>query len=168
MVWLQAQIYEYELPHIEVGQAVAVSLLSDPTLEIEGKISFIEPIVQKQTRTINVRVEIPNRDERLKPGMYADLKIEHQMGEGLLIPDSAVVRTGERGIAFRALSGGRFKPVEVTLGGRFGQRLEVLSGLQAGEKILTSAVFLIDSESQMRASAPAPDIITTSRPGFPA
>jgi Cu(I)/Ag(I) efflux system membrane fusion protein len=153
VVWLQAQIYEYELPHIEVGQAVSVSLLSDPTLEFEGKISFIEPIVQQQTRTINVRVEIPNRDQRLKPGMYADLKIEHQMGEGLLIPDSAVVRTGERGIAFRALDGGRFEPVEVTLGGRFGQQLEVLSGLQAGEKILTSAVFLVDSESQMRASS---------------
>lgn len=153
VVWLQAQIYEYELPHVEIGQAVAVSLLSDETAEFQGKISFIEPIVQKKTRTINVRVEIPNRDERLKPGMYADLKIEHQMGQGLLIPDSAVVRTGERGIAFRALAGGRFEPVEVSLGGRFGQRLEVLSGLKAGEKILTSAVFLIDSESQMRASA---------------
>lgn len=153
VVWLQAKIYEYELPHVELGQPVTVTLLSDSTAEFQGKVSFVEPIVQEKTRTIKVRVEIPNEDERLKPGMYADLKIDHDMGEGLLIPDTAVLQTGERGVAFRAREGGWFEPVEVTLGGRFGQRLEVLSGLTEGEKILTSAVYLIDSESQMRASA---------------
>jgi membrane fusion protein, copper/silver efflux system len=153
VVWLQAKIYEYELPHIQLGQPVIVTLLSDSTTAFQGKVSFIEPIVQEKTRTIKVRVEIANEDQRLKPGMYADLKIDHDMGEGLLVPDSAVVRTGERGIAFRALEGGWFEPVEVTLGGRFGQRIEVLSGLSEGEQILTSATFLIDSESQMRASS---------------
>ncbi|HEV3344548.1 MAG TPA: efflux RND transporter periplasmic adaptor subunit [Pirellulales bacterium] len=153
VVWLQAKIYEYELPHIELGQPVTATLLSDATAEFEGKVSFVEPIVQEKTRTIKVRVEIPNDDDRLKPGMYADLKIDHDMGEGLLVPDSAVVRTGERGVAFRALDGGWFEPVEVTIGGRFGQRIEVLSGLAESEKILISAVFLIDSESQMRASS---------------
>lgn len=153
VVWLQAKIYEYELPHIEVGRTATVTLLADSTDEFQGKVSFVEPIVQEKTRTIKVRVEIANDDQRLKPGMYADLKIDHDMGEGLLVPDSAVVRTGERGIAFRALEGGWFEPVEVTLGGRFGQRIEVLSGLSEGEKILTSATFLIDSESQMRASS---------------
>ena len=153
VVWLQAKIYEYELPHIELGQSVIATLLSDSTAEFRGKVSFVEPIVQEKTRTIKVRVEIANEDQRLKPGMYADLRIDHDMGEGLLVPDSAVVRTGERGIAFRALDGGWFEPVEVTLGGRFGQRIEVLSGLSEGEKILTSATFLIDSESQMRASS---------------
>ncbi|HVA49674.1 MAG TPA: efflux RND transporter periplasmic adaptor subunit [Pirellulales bacterium] len=153
VVWLQAKIYEYELPHIELGQPVTVTLLSDSTTTFQGKVSFVEPIVQEKTRTIKVRVEIPNEDERLKPGMYADLKIDHDMGRGLLIPDTAVLQTGERGVAFRALEGGWFEPVEVTLGGRFGQRLEVRSGLSEGEKILTSAVYLIDSESQMRASS---------------
>ena len=153
VVWLQAKIYEYELPHIELGQPVTVTLLSDATAEFEGKVSFVEPIVQEKTRTVKVRIEIQNHDERLKPGMYADLKIDHDMGQGLLIPDSAVVRTGEHGIAFRALKDGWFEPVEVTIGGRFGKRIEVLSGLTEGEKILTSAVFLIDSESQMRASS---------------
>ncbi|HUY88237.1 MAG TPA: efflux RND transporter periplasmic adaptor subunit [Pirellulales bacterium] len=153
VVWLQAKIYEYELPHIELGQAVTVTLLSDATAQFQGKVSFVEPIVQEKTRTIKVRVEIANDDGRLKPGMYADLKIDHDMGEGLLVPDSAVMRTGERGIAFRAIKGGWFEPVEVAIGGRFGQRIEILSGLAEGEKILTSAVFLIDSESQMRASS---------------
>lgn len=153
VVWLQAKIYEYELPHIELKQPAAVTLLSDPAAKFYGKITFVEPIVQELTRTVKVRVEIPNPDERLTPGMYANLEIEHDMGQGLLIPDSAVVRTGERGVAFRALEGGWFEPVEVTIGGRFGQRLEILKGLKEGEKILTSAVFLVDSESQMRASS---------------
>lgn len=153
VLWLQAKIYEYELPHIQVGQTAVVSLLADPTSQFEGKIAFVEPIVQELTRTVKVRVEIPNPDDLLKPGMYADLKIEHDMGEGLLVPDSAVLRTGERAIAFRALEGGRFEPVAVALGGRFGDRLEIRSGLAEGDHVLVSGNFLIDSESQLKASA---------------
>ncbi len=153
VLWLQAKIYEYELPHFEVGQSVAVSLLSAPASELEGKVAFIEPVVQEKTRTKKVRVEIANPNDLLKPGMYANLKIEHDMGDGLLVPDSAVLRTGERAIAFRALEGGRFEPVAVTLGGRFGDRLEVHSGLAEGDAVLTSGNFLIDSESQLKATA---------------
>ena len=84
--------------------------------------------------------------------MYADLKIEHDMGEGLLVPESAVLRTGERAICFRSLPEGRFEPVEVKLGGRFGDRFEVLSGLDEGDDIVVSAGFLIDSESRLKAT----------------
>jgi membrane fusion protein, copper/silver efflux system len=152
VVWLQAKIYEFELPHIEIGQPVIVTIASQPNDPFPGKVTFVEPVVQEATRTVKVRVEIDNQQERLKPGMYADLMIEHDMGEGLLIPESAVLRTGERAICFRSLPEGRFEPVEVKLGGRFGDNYEILSGLQDGEKIVVSAGFLIDSESRLKAT----------------
>lgn len=153
VVWLQAKIYEYELPHIELNQPVIVTLLSQPGAEFKGKVAFVEPVVQEMTRTVKVRVEIDNSKDLLKPGMYADLKIEHDMGEGLLIPESAVLRTGERAIAFRTLPDGRFEPVELKLGSRFEDRLEIMGGLEAGDEVVTSAGFLIDSESRLKATA---------------
>jgi Cu(I)/Ag(I) efflux system membrane fusion protein len=153
VVWLQAKLYEYEIPHIEVDQQVAVTLLAEPDKTFQGKVSFVEPVVQEMTRTVKVRVEVKNPNDVLKPGMYADLKIEHDMGQGLLIPQSAVLRTGERDLAFRALPEGRFEPVEVKLGSRFGERFEVLGGLSEGDEIVTSAGFLIDSESRLKSTA---------------
>jgi Cu(I)/Ag(I) efflux system membrane fusion protein len=152
IVWVQAKIYEFELPHVEIGQPVEVTVQSEPNRPFPGKITFVEPVVQEATRTVRVRVEIENPQELLKPGMYADLQIEHDMGEGLLIPESAVLRTGERAICFRSLPGGRFDPVEVKLGGRFGDRFEIVSGLSDGDKIVVSAGFLIDSESRLKAT----------------
>jgi Cu(I)/Ag(I) efflux system membrane fusion protein len=151
-VWLQARVYEYELPHIEIGQPAHVTLLSEPDKMIHGKISFIEPVLQEMTRTVKVRVPIDNPKDIYKPGMYADLKIDHDMGTGLLVPQSALLRTGERDIAFRVLGEGRFGPVEVKLGSRFGERYEVLSGLSEGDEVVTSATFLIDAESRLKAA----------------
>jgi len=119
---------------------------------LQGKVTFVEPIVQEATRTVRVRVEIDNSQDVLKPGMYADIEIQHEMGEGLLVPESAVLRTGERAICFRVLPDERFEPVEVELGARFGDRFEVRSGLNKGDKIVTSAGFLIDSESRLKAT----------------
>jgi Cu(I)/Ag(I) efflux system membrane fusion protein len=155
VLWLQAKIYEYELPHIEIGQPVQVSIVSQPGVKIAGKVSFIEPVVQQVTRTIKVRVVIDNPKDEYKPGMYSDLVIEHDMGHGLLVPESAVLRTGERDLAFRVLPESRFEPVEVTLGGRFEGRYQVLAGLNAGDKIVTSAGFLIDAESRLRSATSA-------------
>jgi Cu(I)/Ag(I) efflux system membrane fusion protein len=152
-VWLQAKIYEFELPHVEPGQAATVTLVAEPDRQFPGRVSFIEPVVQELTRTVKVRVEIDNRQDLLKPGMYADLTIEHDMGTGLLIPDAAVLRTGERDLAFRALPEGRFEPVEVKLGARFGERWEILGGLDEGDEIVISAGFLIDSESRLKSTA---------------
>jgi Cu(I)/Ag(I) efflux system membrane fusion protein len=149
-VWVQVKVYEYELPHVHLNQSVRVALLSDPETWIDGRISFIEPWVQEVSRTAKVRVAVPNPRLRLKPGMYANVRIEHDMGEGLLVPEDAVLRTGERDLAFRALPGGRFEPVAVTLGPRFGDRFQVVAGLTEGEEIVTSAVFLIDSESRLK------------------
>jgi Cu(I)/Ag(I) efflux system membrane fusion protein len=152
VVWVQAKVYEYELPHVHVNQPARVALLSEPETWIDGRISFIEPWVQEASRTVKVRVAIPNPRLRLKPGMYANVRIEHDMGEGLLVPEDAVLRTGERDLAFRALPGGRFEPVAVTLGPRFGDQFQVVAGLAEGEEIVTSAVFLIDSESRLKSA----------------
>jgi Cu(I)/Ag(I) efflux system membrane fusion protein len=155
IVWLQAKLYEYEIPHIEVDQPVTVTLLSEPDAEFHGRVSFVEPVVQEMTRTVKVRVEVKNPNDSLKPGMYADLKIEHDMGKGLLIPEAAVLRTGERDLAFRVRPEGRFEPVEVKLGSRFGERFEVREGLKEGDEIVTSAGFLIDSESRLKSTSAA-------------
>jgi Cu(I)/Ag(I) efflux system membrane fusion protein len=151
-VWVQVKVYEYELPHVHLNQPVRVALLSDPETWIAGRISFIEPWVQEVSRTAKVRVAVPNTRLRLKPGMYANVRIEHDMGEGLLVPEDAVMRTGERDLAFRALAGGRLEPVSITLGPRFGDRFQVVAGLTEGEEIVTSAVFLIDSESRLKSA----------------
>jgi Cu(I)/Ag(I) efflux system membrane fusion protein len=152
VVWLQARVYEYELPHIEIGQPVSITLVSQPETEIKGKVSFIEPVLQETTRTVKVRVVIDNPKDQYKPGMYADLRIDHDMGHGLLAPESALLRTGMRTLAFRVLPGSRFEPVEVKIGAPFGDRFEVLSGLSAGDTVVTSAVFLIDAESRLKSA----------------
>jgi Cu(I)/Ag(I) efflux system membrane fusion protein len=156
VVWLQAKIYEYELPHIEIGQPVKVVLASRAEKEIKGKVSFVEPVLQETTRTVKVRVTMDNPNDELKPGMYADIIIDHDMGEGLLVPESALLRTGVRNLAFRVLPGNRFEPVEVTLGPyQFNERFQVLAGLSEGDEIVTSAGFLIDAESRLKSATAA-------------
>ena len=150
-VWVQAKVYEYELPHIELGKPAAVTVAALPGRQFPGKVVFVQPTVEEATRTIQVRVELPNPDGWLKPGMFADIVITHPMGEGLLVPTSAVIRTGERDIAFRVESKNRFVPVEVEIGEvKFGDRFQVLKGLQEGDRVVTSANFLIDSESRLQ------------------
>jgi Cu(I)/Ag(I) efflux system membrane fusion protein len=150
-VWVQAQVYEYELPHVTVGMPARVALPALPGREFAGQMVFVQPTVEEKTRTAQVRIELPNKYGLLKPGMFAHVAIEHDMGTGLLVPASAVLRTGERDIAYRVAAEGRFVPVEVEIGLlRFGDRFHVLKGLAAGEAIVTSANFLIDSESRLR------------------
>jgi Cu(I)/Ag(I) efflux system membrane fusion protein len=151
-VWVQAKVYEYELPHIEVGKQADVTLPAFPGQTFTGKIAFIQAVVEEPARTVEVRVELPNTEGRFKPGMFANLVIQHPMGTGLLVPASAVLRTGERDIAYKAESEGRFVPVEVKISPlRFEDgRYHVLEGLKAGELVATSANFLIDSESRLR------------------
>jgi Cu(I)/Ag(I) efflux system membrane fusion protein len=156
VVWVQAKVYQFELPHITIGQPVDVTLLNEPGKVLHAKVEFVEPVFQETTRTVKVRVPLENCHGAIMPGMYADLRINHDMGEGLLLPESAVLRTGERSIAFRALPGGRFQPALVTLGSRFGERFQVLSGLTEGEEVVTSAAFLIDAESRLKATAGMP------------
>lgn len=150
-VWVQAKVYEYELPHVELGQPATVTLQALPGRTMSGKVVFVQPTVEEKARTVEVRIELPNKDGQLKPGMFAHITIDHTMGEGLLAPVSAIIRTGERDLAFRAENGDRFVPVEVKIGPyQFGDRFQILEGLKAGDRVTTSANFLIDSESRLR------------------
>ena len=153
-VWVQAKVYEYEIPHVELGQPAKVTIASLPNQQFTGKVVFVQPTVELITRTVEVRVELPNQEGVFKPGMFAQVSIRHPMGEGLLVPTSAVLRTGERDIAFRVEPGDHFVPVAVKLSPiQFGDRFQVLEGLKEGEQIVTSANFLIDSESRIRLGA---------------
>ncbi len=151
-VWVQGKVFEYELPHVEIGMPVAVTLTSLPTQQFTGKVVFIDPVVDETTRSVQVRVELPNPDRQLKPGMFGHILISHAMGSGLTVPASAVIRAGERDIVFRAVSAGRFLPVQVKISPlRFEDRFQILDGLKAGDEVVTSANFLLDSESQLLA-----------------
>lgn len=152
-VWMQAKIFQYELPHITLGMPVTVSVSSLPR-QLAGKVVFIDPVVDEMSRSAQVRIELANSDGQLRPGMFGNVTIEHAMGAGLTVPTSAVIRTGERDIAFRAMSAERFMPVEVKISpAGFGDRFQVLEGLNAGDQVVTSANFLVDSESRLEAGA---------------
>ena len=107
-VWVQARVFEYELPHIEIGMPVTVTLPSLATRQFTGKVVFVDPVADEMTRSVQVRVELPNSDGQLRPGMFCHILITHAMGTGLTVPTSAVIRTGERDIAFRVVSADHF------------------------------------------------------------
>jgi Cu(I)/Ag(I) efflux system membrane fusion protein len=114
-------------------------------------VRYIEPQVNEKSRTVSLRLEVPNSDGRLRAGMYATVGFQPRVASDvLLVPDRAVLRTGERDIVVVRVGPGRFAPREVTLGRKGQHRVEVTSGLQDGEEIVTSAQFLIDSESNLR------------------
>lgn len=151
-VWVQAKIFAYELPHVALGMPAKVTFPSLANRAFDGKVVFIEPVVEEAARTVQVRIELNNPDGVIKPGMFANVLISHEMGVGLTVASSAIIRTGERDIAFKVASVDRFVPVEVKISPlAFDGRFQVLSGLNAGEEIVTSANFLIDSESRLRA-----------------
>ncbi len=155
-VWVQAKVYEYELPHVALNMPVTVTLPAFPEREFAGRIAFLDPTVEEPARTVQVRVELPNGNSQFRPGMFATVLLSHDMGQGLTVPSSAVIRTGRRDIVYRVQAQGQFVPVEVTVNPLpFEDRFQVLSGLQAGDVVVTSANFLIDSESRLRAGAAA-------------
>lgn len=151
-VWVQAQVYEQDLPFIRLGQEAVVSLASQADPKFRGRVTYIYPTVDEKTRTARVRMEFHNPGYFLKPGMYATVELSSELSpSALLVADSAVLRSGEKNTAFVALDGGHFEPRTLSLGPRSaGGFYEVLSGLKEGEKVVTSGQFLLDSESQLR------------------
>ena len=151
-VWMQAKIFQYELPHVAVGMSATVSFTSSSQGLLTGKVVFIDPVVDEMSRSVQVRIELPNPEGNLRPGMFGDVTMSHAMGTGLTIPASAVIRTGERDIAFQEVSEGHYAPVIVKISPtRFAGRYQVLEGLKAGDTVVTSGDFLIDSESRLDA-----------------
>jgi RND family efflux transporter MFP subunit len=151
-VWVEADIYEYELSLVRTGQRATLTLVSYPGRVFTGRVSFIYPYLQGQTRTLQARFEFPNPGLLLKPEMYGDVELKIPMGVHLTIPEEAVLESGTRNIAFVAKGRGTFEPREVELGPKAGGRYPVLKGLHRGERVVTSANFLIDAESKLKAA----------------
>lgn len=151
-VWVLADIYEYELPLVQPGQTATVSLSYAPQAAFSGRIGFIYPTVDPETRTAKVRFELDNPKELLKPGMYADVQLAVPLGARLAVSRDAVLESGERQIIFIHHGGGKLEWRSVKTGQRSGDWVEILDGLKEGEHIVTSANFLLDSESQLKAA----------------
>jgi Cu(I)/Ag(I) efflux system membrane fusion protein len=153
-VWMEAKVFQYELPHVSVGMPATMSFPGSSHVPIIGKVVFIDPTVDETSRSVQVRIELRNPSGTLLPGMFGDVVISQAMGSGLTIPTSAVIRTGERDVAFRVLPNGQFEPVVVKISPTsFADRFEVLAGLNAGDLVVTSGNFLVDSESRLEAGA---------------
>ena len=152
LVWVQSEVYEQDLPFIRLGQEAAVSLTYLPDRKFRGRVTYIYPTVDERTRTVKVRMEFHNPGYLLKPGMFAAVEVVAELSPAaLLVPDLAVLRSGERNTVFVALDGGKFRPHTVALGPRAeGDFYQVLSGLEEGDRVVTSGQFLLDSESQLR------------------
>jgi len=151
-VWVFADIYESDLPFIKIGQEATVRLPYMPDRNFRGRVTYIYPTVDEKTRAVRVRMEFYNPGYFLKPGMYATAEIHSELSpQAVLVPDTAVLRSGERNTVFIALDGGTFEPRQISLGARgAGDVYQVLSGLKPGERVVTSGQFLLDSESQLR------------------
>jgi multidrug efflux pump subunit AcrA (membrane-fusion protein) len=151
-LWVQADVYESELQYVRLGAAATMTLSYVPGRTWTGRVMFIAPTVDPMTRTVKVRLEFDNRDGALKPDMFGDIVIEQPARRVVVVPESAVLQTGTRSVVFVVKSDGTFEPREVSVGTKSEQFYEVRSGLTAGERVVTQANFLIDSESRLKAA----------------
>ena len=151
-VWVYAQIYEYEIGLVKPGQKVEMTTPAYPGRKFHGTIKAVDPILSAETRSLKVRVEVPNPEGLLKLEMYVNASIQVDLGRKLAIPEEAVLETGERRVAFVDLGEGRIEPREINVGQEADGYYELLSGVKEGEKVVTSAQFLIDSESRLKAA----------------
>ncbi len=154
-VWVLADVYESDLPALRVGLQAEVSVTYLPGRAWRGPLTNVAPTVDEATRTVKVRVEVENEGALLKPGMFADVRLLGAPGHGLVLPDDAVIRGGQRDVVFVDRGEGRYEPRAVRLGERVRGGLRVLDGLAAGERVASGANFLLDSESSLRAALAA-------------
>ncbi len=151
-VWIIADIYEYELPKIRLGQMARMTLTYFSGKTYAGRVSYIYPQLDNMTRTAKIRVEFTNPDFSLKPDMYANVDLQIGYGKQVSVPEEAVLDSGGEQIVFVAREGGYFEPRRVRLGAKVNNRYIILSGLKEGEKIVTSGNFLVDSESRLKSA----------------
>jgi Cu(I)/Ag(I) efflux system membrane fusion protein/cobalt-zinc-cadmium efflux system membrane fusion protein len=150
-MWLDAAVYETQLPLIKLGSQVTAIVLSQPGKVFEGQVIFIHPHIDPTTRTARVRIEIPNEDYLLRQGMYATVEVRAEASQKtLVVPREAVIDTGTRQIVFVALDGGRFEPRQVRVGTSGNGKVQILSGLMPAEEVVISGQFLLDSESRLK------------------
>ncbi|MEI6223107.1 MAG: efflux RND transporter periplasmic adaptor subunit [Deltaproteobacteria bacterium] len=154
-VWVLADAYETDLSRIRLGMPATLSLQAFPGQAFHGKVIFIDPILDAKTRTAKVRLEFANPRGELRPEMFGEVTLRSEKREGLRIPADAIIDSGSKKVVFVALGEGKLQPREVQVGPVTGDVVEVLSGLEAGERVVTRANFLVDSESRLRASLAA-------------
>jgi Cu(I)/Ag(I) efflux system membrane fusion protein len=154
-VWVYADVYEYEINLVKPGQEMVITSPALPGESFKAKVLSVDPVLNAATRTARTRGEVQNPLGRLKPEMYLQVKIRVPLGRRLSIPQGAVLDTGESQIAFVAHEDGTLEPRALHLGAEAEGRLEILSGLVKGERVVASANFLIDSESQIRSALEA-------------
>jgi Cu(I)/Ag(I) efflux system membrane fusion protein len=151
-VWVNAEIYEFEVPFVTVDQQAAITFSSYPGQPFYGRVSYIYPYLNEQARTVKVRLELPNPGLRLKPEMYGDVMLKINRGNQVAVPEQAVLDSGTRKQVFLVRGEGLFEPREVKVGPKIGAFYEVQEGIEAGDRVVTSGNFLIDSESKLMAA----------------
>jgi multidrug efflux pump subunit AcrA (membrane-fusion protein) len=151
-IWVNADVFEYEVPFVRVGQHAEIQLSYYPGKKWNGQVSFIYPMVDPMTRTVKVRLEFPNPNFELKPQMFADVALEINYGNQVVVPQEAVLDSGKEQRVFVAHEGGYFEPHTITTGAKLDGKVVVLSGLKVGERIVTSGNFLVDSESRLNSA----------------
>ncbi|MBC8287411.1 MAG: efflux RND transporter periplasmic adaptor subunit [Nitrospinae bacterium] len=150
-IWVIVDVYEYEVPWVKLGQEAEMNLSYFPGKKFKGKVTFIDPIMDSKSRTLKVRVEFSNPGGELKPEMYANVTLKPEAArKEMAIPEEAVIYAGDKTMAMVQRPSGAFDSRELTLGVKSKGYIQVLKGLKVGEKVVTSSVFLIDSESQLK------------------
>ena len=163
-VWVIADVYEYELPRLSLGQTATMTLSYWPGRSWNGRVTYVYPAVDEMTRTVKVRLEFANPKDELKPEMYAQVTIHGRSRDALVLPDDVVLDSGTRKIVFVAEGKGKLSPREISVGDHAGGQYEVTGGLLAGETVARGANFLVDSESRLKAALSA---MTSTAPAKP-
>ncbi len=149
-VWIEADVFEKDLALVSEGQPASVSFEAFPARTFEGRVTYVHPTVSMQSRTARIRLELPNPDLALKPGMYANIDLQVPPTEpAAVVPRSAVIETGERALVFVRAADGALLPREVTVGRASGRFTQILEGVVPGEEVVSSAAFLVDAESNL-------------------
>ncbi|HSR13008.1 MAG TPA: efflux RND transporter periplasmic adaptor subunit, partial [Thermodesulfobacteriota bacterium] len=151
-IWVIADVYEYELPFIKIGDTARITLSYFPGESFEGTATYIYPSLDPKTRTARVRFDLPNPEFKLKPDMWANVEMNIPLGKKLVVPEDAVMDTGTMQVVFVDRGQGQFEQRHVSVGSRVSGYYEVLSGLKPGERVVTSANFLIDAETQLKSA----------------
>jgi Cu(I)/Ag(I) efflux system membrane fusion protein len=151
-VWIEAEVYEEEALLVRPGDPATVELPFTPGVREPARVALVNPALTRGARTARVRLELANAEQRLRPDMYVNVRIEVEREEALLVPDSAVLHAGDRSFVFLALGGGRFRPQQVQVGRQANGRAEILAGLSPGDEVVAAGTFLIASEARLRAA----------------
>jgi Cu(I)/Ag(I) efflux system membrane fusion protein len=152
-VWIMADVYEADIDKIRMGQSAIIGVPSEPGRSFAARVDYIQPQLDATTRTLKIRLEAPNPNQRLKPEMFVDVDFHISGASRLTVPSDAVMDSGVRKTVFVDRGDGYLEPRAVETGDRFGDRIEIRSGLKMDERIVTSGTFLIDSESQLKSAA---------------